>query len=192
MSTKVLFLFALVFIALAGYFYASNDTALGKQLLKPSDIDYQAKNIRALRTSDKGQVDYRMTADEVTHYQSVRTATLTQPKLIWQPNPAKKVTFQANQGTLNEAEQMVMFKDNVQMTTNPISTDPNAGNNSMPLQFTASEITGNLANHEVFTNLPLKVTQGTNSFTANKMRGNVDVGDYDFDQVAVTFMPPNN
>lgn len=191
MSTKALFVFALLFIALAGYFYANNDSGLGKLQLKASDIDYQAKNIHALRTNDKGQVDYRLTATEVTHYQSVRTATLTQPKLDWQPNATKKVTFQADQGKLNENDQIVVFKDNVQMTTNPISTDATAGNNAIPLQLTASEITGNLKSHEVVSELPLKVTQGTNSFTANKMHGNVSEGDYDFDQVAVTFMPPS-
>ena len=63
MSTRVLIILSLLFIVVAGYFYASNDAELTTPNLMPSDIDYQASRIKALQTNDQGTVSYQLTAD---------------------------------------------------------------------------------------------------------------------------------
>lgn len=204
MSTKLLFVFGFILIVLASYFYASNNMTLTKLSLKASDIDYQAKNIHALQTDDKGKVNYRLTAQEVTHYQMARTGTLTQPKIQWQPNPSRLVTFEAGQGTLDESKQEVVFSQNVKMLSQPldnglaasqdrITQDENTqaflGNGTAAMQLDAKELQGNLLTKQVISSQPIQVTQGNNSFVANSMKADLNTGDYEFDKVAMTFMP---
>lgn len=196
MSTKLLYVFGFLLMVVASYFYASNNTTLTKLSLKPSDIDYQAKNIHALQTSEAGNVNYRLTASEVTHYQAARTGTLLAPKIEWQPNPTRKVTFEAGQGTLNENTQEVVFTDKVKMLSQPLAGNvaSDASNSaitdsSMPMQLDAASLTGNLLTKQVVSNQPIQVTQGNNSFTANTMRADMNTGDYAFDRIAMTFMP---
>ncbi|ECE0941556.1 LPS export ABC transporter periplasmic protein LptC, partial [Salmonella enterica subsp. enterica] len=50
MSTKTLFILGLLFIMVSTYFYAQNDARLTQVSLKPTDIDYQAEQIKALQT----------------------------------------------------------------------------------------------------------------------------------------------
>ena len=74
MSTKTLFILGLLFIIVSAYFYAQNDARLTQVSLKPTDIDYQAEQVKALQTTETGSVGYQLTAAQVTHYQNANTA----------------------------------------------------------------------------------------------------------------------
>lgn len=200
MSTKLLFILGFILIVLASYFYASNNATLTKLSLKASDIDYQAKNIHALQTDDKGKVNYQLTAKEVTHYQMARIATLTQPKIQWQPNPSRLVTFESGQGTLDESKQEVVFSQNVKMLSQPLdnvlatvkqarNTQAFLSNDTATMQLDAKELQGNLLTKQVISSQPIQVTQGNNSFVANSMKADLNTGDYEFDRVTMTFIP---
>lgn len=189
MSTKLLYVFGFLLIVVASYFYANNNATLTKLSLQKSDIDYQAKNIHALQTSDTGYVNYRLNASEVTHYQTARTGTLTNPTIEWVPNPTRKVTFQAVLGTLNETTQEVLFQNNVKMVSQPLLND---GSASVPMQLDAQQLTGNLLTKQVISTQPIQVTQGNNSFTANSLKADVNTGEYEFERVSMTFSPSQN
>lgn len=60
MSTRMLLILGLVCIMIAGYFYRSGDSTLVNLNLKPSDIDYQANNIKAIQTDNTGNIHYQM------------------------------------------------------------------------------------------------------------------------------------
>ena len=59
-----------------------------------------------------------------------------------------------------------------------------------PLKLVASELIGDLEQKKVFSNKPIKVTQAANSFESSKFVADMTTGDYEFSNVAVTFMPP--
>lgn len=195
MSTKLLFFFAFLMIVTAAYFYASNNASLSKLTLKPSDIDYQASNIKALQTQEDGNVNYRLTAKGVTHYQVARSAVLEEAKVAWQNDPTRQVNLFAKQALLDETRQIVTFKDHVSVQ----SQDLQSGSNSPTLTLQATNLVGNLATKQLVTNEPVTVTQpvinadgistGNNSFTASRMQADLMTGDYNFDRVAMTFMP---
>lgn len=195
MSTKLLFFFAFLMIVTAAYFYASNNASLSKLSLKPSDIDYQASNIKALQTADDGMVNYRLTAKGVTHYQVARSAILDEAKVTWQTDPTRQVNLTAKQALLDETRQIVTFKD----TINVQSQDLQSGSNTPNMNLKATNLVGNLTTKQLVTNEPVTVTQpvlnadgtstGENSFTANSMQADLATGDYNFERVAMTFMP---
>ncbi len=197
MSTKLLFFFAFLMIMTAAYFYASNNAALSRLSLKPSDIDYQASNIKALQTKDDGMVNYHLMAKGVTHYQVARSAVLDDTKVTWVNDPTRQVTLLAKQALLDETRQIVTFKDHITIQTKDMQTSIPTAKPTMMLN--ASNLVGNLATKQLVSNDPVTVTQpvinadgsstGENSFTASRMQVDLSIGDYNFDRVAMTFMP---
>lgn len=188
MSTKVLFVLSLLLIVIAGYFYASNDANLGKLNLKPSDIDYQASQVDGLQTDTNGEISYRLKAQTVTHYQNAKTAVLSQPDIVWRTANQKQVQLTAEQAQLDEAKQLAQLSGNVKMTSQ--SLDPNQV--TPPITLTGQNFIGNLATKQVVSNQPIKVEQGNNQFTAKTINANADTGDYEFEQVSMTFLPAKN
>lgn len=198
MSTKTLFIFALILIIVASYFYANNDSSLSKMTLKPSDIDYQAKNIQALQTNEQGLINYRLTATDVVHYQLAKMAILNQAKIEWRPSPERLVTFSATQATFDENAQLVTLEDNVIIHSQPtaesqtfVQSDNSLFNQQQPMTLTGKNFVGNLANKQLYTNNPITVTQGKHNLTAQRMNANLATGDYQFEQVAMVFIPNN-
>lgn len=195
MSTKLLFFFGLLMIMTTAYFYASNNASLSKLSLKPSDIDYQASNIKALQTKEDGIVNYRLTAKGITHYQVARSAILDEANVTWQNDPTRQTTLLAKQALLDETRQIVTFKDGVHVQSQELQS----GSNQPTMQLQATNLVGNLTTKQLITNEPVTVTQpiinadGTsaseNSFTANRMQADLTTGDYNFERVAMTFMP---
>lgn len=195
MSTKLLFFFGLLMIMTTAYFYASNNASLSKLSLKPSDIDYQASNIKALQTKEDGIVNYRLTAKGITHYQVARSAILDEANVTWQNGPNRQTTLLAKQALLDETRQIVTFKDGVHVQSQELQS----GSNTPTMSLKATNLLGNLTTKQLVTDEPVTVTQpiinadGTsaseNSFTANRMQADLTTGDYNFERVAMTFMP---
>lgn len=195
MSTKLLFFFGLLMIMTTAYFYASNNASLSKLSLKPSDIDYQASNIKALQTKEDGIVNYRLTAKGITHYQVARSAILDEANVTWQNAPTRQVNLTTKQALLDETRQIVTFKDGVHVQSQELQS----GSNTPTMSLKATNLLGNLTTKQLVTDEPVTVTQpiinadGTsaseNSFTANRMQADLTTGDYNFERVAMTFMP---
>lgn len=199
MSNKTLFILGLLCIIVASYFYVSNNASLTKFSLKPSDIDYQASNIQALQTNPTGVVDYRLTAKNVTHYQVARSAVLDEAKVVWQNDPTHQVTLLAKQALLDETQQIITFKDSVKVQTQTVSPTTNTLTPTPSMTLTATNLVGNLVTKQLVTNNPVTIIQpivntngsitGENSFIANRMQADLKTGDYNFERVAMTFMP---
>lgn len=189
MSTKALFIMGLIFVIVAGYFYASNDASLTRLNLKPSDIDYQASDIQALQTNEQGSVSYQLNASSVTHYQNAKTAVLTQPTIAWQTNNQNKVTLTADTAQLDEAKQLARLSGNVTMTSQPTGVTDGQAN---LIKLTGQDFVGNLKTKQVVSEQPLVVEQGNSRFEAKQVAADVATGDYTFNKIDMTFTPAQN
>ena len=162
-STKTLFILGLLFIIVSAYFYAQNDARLTQVSLKPTDIDYQAEQVKALQTTETGSVGYQLTAAQVTHYQNANTAVMSKPQIVIRPKNEREVTLVADQAQLDENKQIAKL----------------IGNNFV----------GDLVNNTVMTNEPLTFIHGNNRFDAKQFSGDLATGEYGFGQVSVMIQP---
>lgn len=185
MSTKALFVLGLLLFIIAGYFYASNDASVGKLNLKPSDIDYQVSQLDALQTDSTGDVSYRLKATSVTHYQNAKTAVLSEPTMHWRTANQKQVQLTADQAQLDEAKQLAQLSGNVKLVSQSLDGQTPA------ITLSGKNFVGNLKTKQVLSNQPLSVEQGTNQFQANRVKADINTGNYDFEQVQMTFVPSN-
>lgn len=188
MSTKLLFILGLLFIIVAAYFYAQNDARLTQVSLKPSDIDYQAEQIKALQTNETGNVSYQLTAAQVTHYQNANTAVMSKPQIIIRPKNEREVTLIADQAHLDENKQLAELNGNVTLTSVPLLGQNNSTSN-LPVKMIGKNFIGDLANNKVTTHDPLTFIHGNNRFEAKQFSGDLATGDYGFGQVSVTIQP---
>lgn len=184
MSTRALFILSLVLIIVAGYFYASNEASLIKLNLKPSDIDYQASQIDALQTNAQGDINYRLKAANVTHYQNAKTAVLTQPTITWRSDNQKQVKLTAQQAQLDETQQIAQLTGNVVMTSQSLDQPQTPA-----IELTGQNFVGDLAQKKIVSEQPLTVKQGNGRFDAKQVVADAATGEYQFEQVSMTFNP---
>lgn len=178
----MLLILGLVCIVIAGYFYNSSDNNFVNVNLKPSDIDYQATNIKALQTDSTGNIHYQMTATGVTHYQNAQTAILENPNIMLYQGD-KQTELVAKQATFDEKTQIVQLKDSVKVVSkNPLNS---------PINIKTEQLTGNLAEQTIKSENMVNVSQQGNNFNAKKMFGNLATGDYQFERVEMIFLPNN-
>lgn len=195
MSTKVLVFISLLFIVVASYFYASNDAGLTTPNLKPSDIDYQASRIKALQTNEQGSVGYHLTADKVTHYQTAKTAVMTEPRVLWQVGAQRELSLTAAQATLNETAQIIRLQGEVTMVSRPLTTAVGQSAGSLPvgsntlMTVMGRDFVGNLVTKQVTSQQPITVTQANNRFQAAQLAADVGKGSYQFERIDMTFQP---
>lgn len=186
MSNKTLFVFGLICIVVAGYFYKSGDSSLTNIKLKASDIDYQASNIKALQTDETGNVHYQMTAKGVTHYQKAGSAVLEIPNIVLPNHNNKQITLTADNATFDENSQIAQLTNNVKVVSKSVQNDDTA-----PIEFTTTQMVGDLKNKKIMSQSVVKVNQQGNTFEAQSMYGDMATGDYQFEKVAMTFLPNN-
>ena len=132
-STKTLFILGLLFIIVSAYFYTQNDARLTQVSLKPTDIDYQAEQIKALQTTETGSVGYQLTAAQVTHYQNANTAVMSKPQIVIRPKNEREVTLVADQAQLDENKQIAKLIGNVTLTSVPLLTQ-NTSMSNLPVK----------------------------------------------------------
>ena len=187
-STKTLFILGLLFIIVSAYFYAQNDARLTQVSLKPTDIDYQAEQIKALQTTETGSIGYQLTAAQVTHYQNANTAVMSKPQIVIRPKNEREVTLVADQAQLDENKQIAKLIGNVTLTSVPLLTQ-NTSMSNLPVKMIGKNFVGDLVNNTVMTNEPLTFIHGNNRFDAKQFSGDLATGDYGFGQVSVMIQP---
>lgn len=179
----MLLILGLVCIVVAGYFYNSGDNNFVNVNLKPSDIDYQATNIKATQTDNTGNIHYQMTATSVTHYQNAQTALLENPNIILYQGE-KQTELTAKKAVFDEKTQIVQLNESVKV----VSKSPS----NSPIDVKTEQLIGNLAEKTLISQDKIVVTQNGNRFNAGQMYADVAKGEYQFEQVAMTFLPNNH
>jgi len=151
------------------------------------NIEYEAADILAVQTNEDGIAEYSLTADNLTHYSDQNFDKLVAMKLNWRPNNTQNVTVNADEAVMYHEKSKVDMTNNVLFSS---QANDNGQVSKPPLKLVASELIGDLEQKKVFSNKPIKVTQAANSFESSKFVADMTTGDYEFSNVAVTFMPP--
>lgn len=187
MNTRFLFVISLLIAMFAVWFYRNQGDLDSVINMSTTNIEYEAADILAVQTNEDGIAEYSLTADNLTHYSDQNFDKLVAMKLNWRPNNTQNVTVNADEAVMYHEQSKVVMTNNVLFSS---QANDNGQVSKPPLKLVASELIGDLEQKKVFSNKPIKVTQAANSFESSKFVGDMTTGDYEFSNVAVTFMPP--
>ncbi len=187
MNTRFLFVISLLIAMFAVWFYRNQGDLDSVINMSTTNIEYEAADILAVQTNEDGIAEYSLTADNLTHYSDQNFDKLVAMKLNWRPNNTQNVTVNADEAVMYHEQSKVVMTNNVLFSS---QANENGQVSKPPLKLVASELIGDLEQKKVFSNKPIKVTQAANSFESSKFVADMTTGDYEFSNVAVTFMPP--
>ena len=187
MNTRFLFVISLLIAMFAVWFYRNQGDLDSVINMSTTNIEYEAADILAVQTNEDGIAEYSLTADNLTHYSDQNFDKLVAMKLNWRPNNTQNVTVNADEAVMYHEQSKVVMTNNVLFSS---QANDNGQVSKPPLKLVASELIGDLEQKKVFSNKPIKVTQAANSFESSKFMADMTTGDYEFSNVAVTFMPP--
>lgn len=187
MNTRFLFVISLLIAMFAVWFYRNQGDLDSVINMSTTNIEYEAADILAVQTNEDGIAEYSLTADNLTHYSDQNFDKLVAMKLNWRPNNTQNVTVNADEAVMYHEQSKVVMTNNVLFSS---QANDNGQVSKPPLKLVASELIGDLEQKKVFSNKPVKVTQAANSFESSKFVADMTTGDYEFSNVAVTFMPP--
>ena len=187
MNTRFLFVISLLIAMFAVWFYRNQGDLDSVINMSTTNIEYEAADILAVQTNEDGIAEYSLTADNLTHYSDQNFDKLVAMKLNWRPNNTQNVTVNADEAVMYHEQSKVVMTNNVLFSS---QANDNGQVSKPPLKLVASELIGDLEQKKVFSNKPIKVTQAANSFESCKFVADMTTGDYEFSNVAVTFMPP--
>ena len=187
MNTRFLFVISLLIAMFAVWFYRNQGDLDSVINMSTTNIEYEAADILAVQTNEDGIAEYSLTADNLTHYSDQNFDKLVAMKLNWRPNNTQNVTVNADEAVMYHEQSKVVMTNNVLFSS---QANDNGQVSKPPLKLVASELIGDLEQKKVFSNKPIKVTQSANSFESSKFVADMTTGDYEFSNVAVTFMPP--
>lgn len=187
MNTRFLFIISLLIALFAVWFYRNQGDLDSILNMSTTNIEYEATEILAVQTNEDGVAEYSLTADNLTHYSDQNFDKLIAMKLNWRPSRDQNVMINADEAVMYHEQSKVVMTNNVlfssQLSDNLTSAKP-------PLKLVATELIGDFEQKKVFSEKPIKVTQANNSFESSDFVADMNTGDYEFSNIAVTFMPP--
>ncbi len=206
MNTRFLLVLSLIVAVLAVWFYRTQGDISPLGGLSETNIEYEATDILAIQTNELGAAEYQLTADSLTHYAQENVDELETMTLHWRPNDHKSIAISADRAAMYHESDKVVMRNNVLFASQDISrpakftaTKATKAANDVALQtnpanrvlkLEATELIGHLADKTIYSDRPIKVQQAANRFESAGFKADLALGDYEFSQVAVTFLPP--
>lgn len=176
---------------LAVWFYRHQGQLDSVLNFSTSNIEYEATDILAVQTDEDGIAEYSLTAESLVHYSDENLDKLQRMRLNWRPSSNRNVMVDADEAAMYHEQNKVVMTNNVLLSSR---FDPSQAQHTTsikpPIKLVASELIGDLETKRIYSNQPIDVTQGDNSFQSDSFVADLTTGDYEFAQVAVTFLPP--
>jgi len=182
-NTRILIVLALVMAAIAGWFFYKQDSVTPTVNIAPSEVDYEATEIKAVQTNDEGETEYELNADSLTHNPTTNQDEMSGITMDWAPGTEQRYQISAGTAAINQQT------GELKLTGGFVLTSKGTTEGATPIKVTGQTLFGNTKKRAVYSNEPVKVEQGDNRFEAASMKADLEAGDYEFGQVAVTFMP---
>ncbi|PNK61591.1 LPS export ABC transporter periplasmic protein LptC [Psychrobacter sp. FDAARGOS_221] len=190
MNTRFLFILSLIVSVFAVWFYRHQGELDSILNFSTTNIEYEATDILAVQTDEDGVAEYSLTADNLTHYADENLDKLQKMRLNWRPSATRSVMVDADEAAMYHEESKVVMTNNVLFSSRVNPSDADGSATKPPMKLVASELIGDLQQKRIYSNKPIEVTQADNSFESDSFVADLATGEYDFAQVAVTFMPP--
>lgn len=187
MNGRILIVLALIIAAGAGWFFHKQGAVKPPVTIAPSEIDYEATDIKAVQTNEKGDTEYELNADSLTHNPTTNEDEMSGITMNWAPATDQRYKIEAGTASINQQTGELKLSGGFVL----VSTGSSKGESkAAPITITGQTLMGNTKERLVYSNEPVKVIQGDNRFEAGSMKANLEAGDYEFGKVAVTFAPP--
>lgn len=185
-NTRILIVLALIIAGIAGWFFQKHGEIAPPVNIEPSEVDYEATDIKAVQTNEDGETEYELNADSISHNPNTNQDEMSGITMNWEPSATQHYQIQAGTAAINQQSGDLKLSGGFVLT----SQEKSGQANSEPIKVTGSELKGNTKSRQVFSDKPVKVEQGMNRFEAASMTANLETGDYEFGNIAVTFSPP--
>ncbi|WP_169391483.1 MULTISPECIES: LPS export ABC transporter periplasmic protein LptC [Psychrobacter] len=184
-NTRILIFLALVIAGIAGWFFHKHGEIAPPVNIEPSEVDYEATDIKAVQTNEAGETEYELNADAISHNPKTNQDEMSGITMNWEPSATQRYQIQAGTAAINQQSGDLKLSGGFVLT----SQDKSGQANSEPIKVSGAELKGNTKSRQVFSDQPVKVEQGMNRFEAASMKANLETGDYEFGNIAVTFTP---
>ena len=185
MNTRVLIVIALIIAALAGWFFKQQGEIAPPVNIEASDVDYEATDIKAVQTNEQGETEYELSAESLTHNPTTNEDEMKGIAMNWEPSDEQRYRIEAGTAAISQQTGELSLSGGFSL----VSEGKTANANVEPIKVTGATLKGNTKSGQVYSNEPVKVEQGMNRFEASSMKANLETGDYEFGQVAVSFTP---
>ena len=187
MNTRVLIVITLIIAGLAGWFFKQQGEITPPVNIETSDVDYEATDIKAVQTNEQGETEYELSAESLTHNPATNKDEMKGITMNWEPSDEQRYRIEAGTAAISQQTGELSLSGGFSL----ISEGKTANANVEPIKVTGATLKGNTKSGQVYSNEPVKVEQGMNRFEASSMKANLETGDYEFGQVAVSFTPAN-
>lgn len=189
MNSRLLIILALIIAAIAAWFFHQQGDVKPTVNIQPSEVDYEATDIKAVQTNEEGETEYELKADSLTHNPTTNEDEMSGITMNWAPTTDQQYVIEAGTAAINQQSGDLKLSGGFSLVSKGNSAEK--GQKTTPISITGQTLVGNTKAHMVYSNDPVIVVQGDNKFEAGSMKANLASGDYEFGQVAVTFAPPD-
>lgn len=185
MNTRVLIVLALIIAGLAGWFFKQQGEITPPVSMETSDVDYEATDIKAVQTNEKGETEYELTAESLTHNPQTNLDEMSGITMNWEPSPEQRYHIEAGSAAISQQTGELNLSGGFLL----VSEGKKGTSDIEPIKVTGNTLKGNTKSGKVYSEEPVKIEQGMNRFEASSMTANLETGDYEFGKVAVAFTP---
>lgn len=185
MNTRVLIILALIVAGIAGWFFQQQGEVSPPVSMGTSDVDYEATEIKAVQTNEKGETEYELTAESLKHNPQTNLDEMSGITMNWEPSPEQRYRIEAGSAAISQQTGDLNLSGGFTL----VSEGSKGGSDIEPIKVTGNTLKGNTKSGKVYSEEPVKIEQGMNRFEASSMTANLETGEYEFGQVAVAFTP---
>ncbi|HCT73002.1 MULTISPECIES: LPS export ABC transporter periplasmic protein LptC [Psychrobacter] len=185
MNTRVLIVLALIIAGIAGWFFQQQGEIAPPVSMEATDVDYEATDIKAVQTNEKGETEYELTAKTLTHNPETNLDEMSGITMNWEPSAEQRYRIEAGSAAISQQTGELSLSGGFSLVSEGNKDAPDIE----PIKVTGSILKGNTKSGQVYSEAPVKVEQGMNRFEASSMTANLETGEYEFGQVAVAFTP---
>ena len=185
MNTRVLIVLALIIAGIAGWFFQQQGEIAPPVSMEATDVDYEATDIKAVQTNEKGETEYELTAKTLTHNPETNLDEMSGITMNWEPSAEQRYRIEAGSAAISQQTGEHSLSGGFSLVSEGNKDAPDIE----PIKVTGSILKGNTKSGQVYSDAPVKVEQGMNRFEASSMTANLETGEYEFGQVAVAFTP---
>ena len=185
MNTRVLIVLALIIAGIAGWFFQQQGEIAPPVSMEATDVDYEATDIKAVQTNEKGETEYELTAKTLTHNPETNLDEMSGITMNWEPSAEQRYRIEAGSAAISQQTGELSLSGGFSLVSEGNKDAPDIE----PIKVTGSILKGNTKSGQVYSDAPVKIEQGMNRFEASSMTANLETGEYEFGQVAVAFTP---
>ena len=183
MNTRVLIVITLIIAGIAGWFFQQQAEVSPPVSIEAPDVDYEATEIKAVQTNEEGETEYELTAESLTHNPETNLDEMSGITMNWEPSAESRYLIEAGTAAISQQTGDLSLSGGFSL----ISENKKESSDIEPIKVTGSTLKGNTKSGKIYSEEPVQVEQGMNRFEASSMTANLETGEYEFGQVAVSF-----